>query len=76
MAGALDRWDPVQPHHLDDQTLCGERPETLRTTLDVTISAAAMRQSDLLAFELAIESSPGSVMCSFTPHQRTLGLRE
>jgi beta-glucosidase len=40
--------------------------ETLRTTLDVTISAAAMRQSDLLAFELAIEqSSPGSVMCSY-----------
>jgi beta-glucosidase len=40
--------------------------ETLRTTLDVTISAAAMRQSDLLAFELAIEKgSPGSVMCSY-----------
>jgi beta-glucosidase len=40
--------------------------ETLRTSLDVTISAAAMRQSDLLAFELAIEkSSPGSVMCSY-----------
>ena len=40
--------------------------ETLRTTLDVTISAEAMRQSDLLAFELAIErGSPGSVMCSY-----------
>ena len=40
--------------------------ETLRTSLDVTISAAAMRQSDLLAFEIAIEqSSPGSVMCSY-----------
>ena len=40
--------------------------ETLRTTLDVTISAEAMRQSDLLAFELAIEKgSPGSVMCSY-----------
>ena len=40
--------------------------ETLRTSLDVTISAAAMRQSDLLAFELAIEkSTPGSVMCSY-----------
>jgi beta-glucosidase len=40
--------------------------ETLRTSLDVTISAAAMRQSDLLAFELAIEKgSPGSVMCSY-----------
>ena len=40
--------------------------ETLRTSLDVTISAEAMRQSDLLAFELAIEKgSPGSVMCSY-----------
>ena len=40
--------------------------ETLRTTLDVTISAEAMRQSDLLAFELAIEKGqPGSVMCSY-----------
>lgn len=40
--------------------------ETQRTTLDVTISADAMRQSDLLAFELAIEQGkPGSVMCSY-----------
>ena len=40
--------------------------ETQRTTLDVTISAEAMRQSDLLAFELAMErGSPGSVMCSY-----------
>src|SRR5205823_10422256 len=40
--------------------------ESQRTTLDATISAAAMRQSDLLAFEFAIEKgSPGSVMCSY-----------
>jgi beta-glucosidase len=40
--------------------------ETQRTSLDVTISAEAMRQSDLLAFELAIEGGrPGSVMCSY-----------
>src|SRR3954447_11957143 len=40
--------------------------ETQRTSLDVTISAAAMRQSDLLAFELAMErGKPGSVMCSY-----------
>lgn len=40
--------------------------ETLRTSVDVTISAAAMRQSELLAFELAIEKGdPGSVMCSY-----------
>jgi beta-glucosidase len=40
--------------------------ESQRTTLDVTISAEAMRQSDLLAFEIAIEQgNPGSVMCSY-----------
>lgn len=40
--------------------------ETQRTTLDVTIAADAMRQSDLLAFELAMErGNPGSVMCSY-----------
>lgn len=40
--------------------------ETQRTSLDVTLSAEAMRQSDLLAFELAIEKGqPGSVMCSY-----------
>jgi beta-glucosidase len=40
--------------------------ESQRTTLDVTISAEAMRQSDLLAFEFAIEQGkPGSVMCSY-----------
>ena len=40
--------------------------ETERTSLDVTISAEAMRQSDLLAFEFAIEKGqPGSVMCSY-----------
>jgi beta-glucosidase len=40
--------------------------ETQRTSLDVTISPEAMRQSDLLAFEIAIEKgNPGSVMCSY-----------
>jgi beta-glucosidase len=40
--------------------------ETLRTSIDVTISAEAMRQSDLLAFEIAMErGAPGSVMCSY-----------
>ena len=40
--------------------------ESQRTTLDVTVSAEAMRQSDLLAFEFAIEQgNPGSVMCSY-----------
>src|SRR3569833_1482381 len=40
--------------------------ETQRTSLDVTIAAEAMRQSDLLAFEIAMEKGrPGSVMCSY-----------
>jgi beta-glucosidase len=40
--------------------------ETLRTTLNAIISPEAMRQSDLLAFELAIDTGrPGSVMCSY-----------
>lgn len=40
--------------------------ESQRTTLDVTISPEAMRQSDLLAFEIAYEQGrPASVMCSY-----------
>jgi len=40
--------------------------ETHRKTVDVTISTEAMRQSELLAFEIAIEQgNPGSVMCAY-----------
>ena len=40
--------------------------ETLRRTLDAHIDEAALRESDLLAFELAIErGSPGAVMCGY-----------
>ncbi len=40
--------------------------ETARHFIDVTISDAAARESDLLAFEIAIErGQPGSVMCSY-----------
>ena len=40
--------------------------DSQRTTVDVTISPEAMRQSDLLAFEFVYERSrPGSVMCSY-----------
>jgi beta-glucosidase len=40
--------------------------ESERTSIDVTISAEAMRESDLLAFEIAMEKGrPGSVMCSY-----------
>jgi beta-glucosidase len=66
MAGALI--DGIQSNHIISTVkhYAVNDQETLRTTLDVTISAAAMRQSDLLAFELAIEKgSPGSVMCSY-----------
>lgn len=40
--------------------------ETHRKTVDATISTEAMRQSELLAFELALEKgNPASVMCSY-----------
>jgi len=40
--------------------------ETLRNTVDATIGEAALRESDLLAFEIAIEKGkPGSVMCAY-----------
>jgi beta-glucosidase len=40
--------------------------ETGRKVLDARIPEAALRESDLLAFELAIErGDPGSVMCSY-----------
>jgi beta-glucosidase len=49
----------VKHYALNDQ-------ETLRMGLDVHIDEAAARESDLLAFELAIEKGkPGSVMCSY-----------
>lgn len=40
--------------------------ETLRRSADATIGEAAMRESDLLAFEIAIERGhPGAVMCAY-----------
>jgi len=66
MAGALIQG--IQSNHIISTVkhYAVNDQETLRTSLDVTISAEAMRQSDLLAFELAIEKgSPGSVMCSY-----------
>ncbi|MBB2202700.1 beta-glucosidase family protein [Gluconacetobacter tumulisoli] len=40
--------------------------ETSRMTMSANISPGAMRESDLLGFEIAIESGhPGSVMCSY-----------
>jgi beta-glucosidase len=44
--------------------------ETLRQTLDARIDEAALRESDLLAFELAIERGhPGAVMCAYNKVQ-------
>ena len=40
--------------------------ETLRATLDARIDRSALRESDLLAFELALaRGRPGSVMCAY-----------
>jgi len=40
--------------------------ETSRMTMSANIAPAAMRESDLLGFEIAIETGhPGSVMCSY-----------
>jgi beta-glucosidase len=40
--------------------------ETNRQTLDAVIDPAALRESDLLAFQIAIEvGHPGSVMCAY-----------
>ncbi|HEX8937790.1 MAG TPA: glycoside hydrolase family 3 C-terminal domain-containing protein, partial [Sphingomicrobium sp.] len=66
MAGALI--DGIQSNHIISTTkhYAVNDQETLRTTLNAIISPEAMLQSDLLAFELAIEKGkPGSVMCSY-----------
>jgi beta-glucosidase len=66
MAGALI--EGIQSNHIVStiKHYAVNDQETLRTTLDVTIAPEAMRQSDLLAFELAMEKGkPGSVMCSY-----------
>jgi beta-glucosidase len=40
--------------------------ETNRTTLDARIDKASLRESDLLAFEMAVERGhPGSIMCGY-----------
>ena len=66
MAGALI--EGIQSNHIVStiKHFAVNDYETLRMSVDVTISAEAMRQSDLLAFELAMEKgAPGSVMCSY-----------
>ncbi len=66
MVGALI--DGIQSNHIVStiKHFAVNDQESERTSIDVTISAEAMRQSDLLAFELAMErGKPGSVMCSY-----------
>jgi beta-glucosidase len=66
MVGALI--DGIQSNHIIStiKHYAVNDQESERTSLDVTISVEAMRESDLLAFELAIEKGrPGSVMCSY-----------
>jgi len=66
MVGALI--DGIQSNHIIStiKHYAVNDQESQRTTIDVTIAADAMRQSDLLAFEIAMErGKPGSVMCSY-----------
>ena len=66
MVGALI--DGIQSNHIIStiKHYAVNDQESQRTTIDVAIAADAMRQSDLLAFELAVErGKPGSVMCSY-----------
>lgn len=53
----------VKHYALNDQ-------ETARNSIDVRLGERAMRESDLLAFELAIERGrPGAVMCAYNKVQ-------
>lgn len=46
--------------------LAGNWQETQRHTADTQLSEAALREGELLAFEIAIETgNPGSVMCAY-----------
>jgi beta-glucosidase len=66
MVGALI--DGIQSNHIIStiKHFAVNDQESLRTSIDVTIAPEAMRESDLLAFEIAMEQGkPGSVMCSY-----------
>ncbi len=66
MAGAAI--DGVQSNHIVSTVkhFILNSQETGRTVLNARIDAAALRESDLLAFELAIRiGKPGSVMCAY-----------
>jgi beta-glucosidase len=66
MAGSLI--EGVQSRHIIStiKHFALNAQETDRVVLDARIDPAAMRESDLLAFEIAIERGrPGSVMCAY-----------
>nr|WP_315383596.1 beta-glucosidase [uncultured Sphingomonas sp.] len=66
MAGAAI--DGVQSNHIVStiKHFILNAQETGRTVLNARIDDAALRESDLLAFEIAIKSGkPGSVMCAY-----------
>ena len=66
MAGSMI--DGVQSRHIISTTkhFALNAQETDRVVLNARIDAAAMRESDLLAFEIAIERGrPGAVMCAY-----------
>ncbi len=66
LAGAAIRG--IQSNHIVSATkhFALNDQETGRTVLSAEIDEAAFRESDLLAFEIAIESGhPGSVMCAY-----------
>ena len=66
MAGAMI--DGVQSRHIISTTkhFALNAQETDRVVLDARIDPAAMRESDLLAFEIAIDRGrPGAVMCAY-----------
>ncbi len=66
MAGGLIRG--IQSNHIIStmKHFAVNDQESLRTTVNAQISDAAMRQSDLLAFQFIKEQGdPGSVMCSY-----------
>jgi beta-glucosidase len=66
LAGASIRG--IQSNHIVSTAkhFAANDQETGRMVLDVQVDEAALRESDLLAFELALESGqPGSVMCAY-----------
>jgi beta-glucosidase len=66
LAGRVDRRDPGRGRDLDDQALLAELQRDQPPLAGRDHRPAAHRESDLLAFEIAIErGQPGSVMTGY-----------